>query len=104
MTARKRYRQLKIQIDELTYHYEMVILSFKINKYEINGILNGSATDWIFHSDSPAFLKIIPSGRLSKYSLWIDHVPKDISKIYNGVEEAALKAGYDIADKEEWYY
>lgn len=101
MPARKRYRQLKLDMDLLQDHYEMVPLSFKLGHHQIRGILNGSATDWTFQSDSPAFLRIIPSGRLSKYALWIDHVPRQISKIYNGILESAIKAGYAIAEKEE---
>jgi len=46
-------------------------------------------------------LKVVPSGKLSKYALWIDGIPKQINKIYNGIGEAAIKAGYDIAEKEE---
>jgi hypothetical protein len=98
---KRRYRQLKLDIDVLQHHYEMVSLSFKLNQYQVSGILNGSASDWTFQSDSPAFLNIVPSGRLSKYALWLDRVPRQISKIYNGIWEAAIKQGYDIAEPEE---
>jgi hypothetical protein len=101
MPAKKRYRQLKLDLDVLQHHYEMVSLSFKLNHHQIKGILNGSATDWTFQSNSPAFLKIIPSGKLHKYALWLDRVPRQISKIYNGIWEAAVRAGYDIAEHEE---
>jgi hypothetical protein len=85
----------------MQYHYEMVPLAFKVNQHVIDGVLNGSAADWTFQSRSPAFLKIVPSGKLSKYALWLNHVPKQINKIYHGITEAALKAGYDIIEKEE---
>jgi hypothetical protein len=101
MPARKRYRQLRLEIDELAYHYEMVRLSFKLNRREVNGILNGSASDWTFESNNPAFLKIIPTGRLSKYAFWLNGVPKQLNKIYKGIWEAAIKAGCDIAEKED---
>ena len=102
MPTRKRYRQLKFNIVELQYHYEMVFLSFKLNQHEVKGVLNGSTTDWTFQSTSPAFLKIVPSGKLSKYALWIGRVPKQINKIYDGISDAAIKAGYDITEKEEF--
>jgi len=101
MPARKRYKQLKLETDAYQYHYEKLHLSFKLNQHTIEGILNGSASDWTFQSNSPAFLKQIPSGKLSKYALWVDEVPRQISKIYNGIWEAAIKVGYDIAEKEE---
>ena len=100
MPTRKRYSQLKFDIDSLQYHYEMVFLSFKINQHEVKGVLNGSSTDWTFQSNSPVFLKIVPSGKLSKYALWPGRVPRQINKIYNGIADAAIKAGYDITEKE----
>lgn len=99
--VRKRYRQLRFEIDQLEDHYHMVCLRFKINRQEVSGLLNGSITDWMFESKSDAFLKIVPSGRLCKYALWCDGVPKQINKIYKGVWEAAMKAGYDLLEKEE---
>jgi len=101
MPTKKRYRQLKFEINELQSHYEMVFLSFKLNRHEVTGFLNGSSADWTFQSNSPEFLKIIPSGKLFKYALWVGRVPKEITKIYNGIEEAAIKAGFDIMEKEE---
>jgi len=101
MPTRKRYRQLRLELDLLDHHYEMVPLSFRLNHHQIKGILNGSASDWTFQSDSPAFIKIVPSGKLHKYALWTEGVPSQISKIYNGIWESAIKAGYDIAEIEE---
>jgi hypothetical protein len=101
MPGRKRYRQLKFDIDILQHHFEMVFLTFKLNQHEVKGVLNGSSTDWTFQSGSPAFLKIVPSGKLSKYALWFGGVPRQIHKIYNGIGDAAIKAGYNLAEKEE---
>lgn len=99
--VRKRYRQLRFEIDDLHFHYEMVFLRFKINRDEVVGILNGSVTDWLFQSDSPAFLKIVPSGKLFKYALWTNGIPKQLDRIYKGLSDAAFKAGYDLTEKEE---
>ena len=101
MPARKRYRQLRLDLDVLEHYYEMVPLSFRLNHHQVKGILNGSASDWTFQSESPAFLKIVPSGKLHKYALWTGLVPGQISKIYNGIWESAIKAGYDMAENEE---
>lgn len=97
----KKYRQLKFEIDELQDHYEMVVLRFKLRRHEITGLLNGSVTDWIFESDSAAFLKIIPSGKLCKYAFWGNGLPKQLNEIYKGVLGAALKAGYNLIESEE---
>ena len=81
-------------------HYQGAFLYFRLNRHPIEGILKGSMTDWTFYSQSPAFLKQVPSGRLKKYALWYDSVPREISKLYNGILESALKAGYPIDEKE----
>ena len=101
MTTHKRYRQLKLDIAVLRDQYEGVALSFSLNRQPVTGILIGSWTDWVFYSSSPAFLRYLPSGRLHKYTLWTGPVPRCISKLYNGILESALKAGYDISEKEE---
>ena len=101
MPTRKRYRQLKFAIDELQGHYDCVLLFFKLNGQEVHGVLNGSVLDWTFESYSAAFLKIVPSGRLHKYALWFDSVPKQLNKVYWGIWEAATRAGYAITEKEE---
>lgn len=100
MPVRKRYRQLKFEIDEQQDHYEGVLLRFRLNREEVTGLLNGSITDWVFQSDSPAFLKFVPSGRLCKYALWYDRIPQQVNRIYKGMWEAALKAGYELSEKE----
>jgi hypothetical protein len=100
MPGRKRYRQLKFEIDEPQDHYEAVLLRFSINRDKVKGLLNGSITDWVFQSDSPAFLKVVPSGRLCKYALWYDRIPRQLNMIYKGMWEAASKAGYDLSEKE----
>jgi hypothetical protein len=101
MTALRKYRQLKLGFDGQQEHYVSVPVSFPLGGQIVTGILNGTAADWIFHSSSPVFLRDFPSGRLHKYELWIDRVPKQISRVYNGILASALKAGYDLAEKEE---
>jgi len=101
MPAYKKYKQLKLAIDSLQDHYNMVSLSFKLHQKPVTGVLNGSALDWSFESESPVFIKYIPSGMLRKYSLWTDKVPKNISQMYNAISDAALKAGFDLSEKEE---
>ena len=81
-------------------YYEGICIHFRLNRHPVEGILKGSITNWVFYSQSPAFLKQVPSGRLKKYALWYDTIPKDITKLYNGILEAALKAGYPIDEKE----
>jgi hypothetical protein len=100
MAPSKRYKQLKLGVDSFQYQCPCVVLTFSIKRKPVCGILKGSAVDWMFQSDSPAFLKLIPSGVLNKYALWCDAIPKDIDKVYNGILEAAFKAGYDLCDKE----
>lgn len=97
----KKYKQLKFEMHALKDRYGEVVLSFKISGREITGVLKGSAADWKFESQSLLFLQQLPSGVLYKYMFWPDGVPKHIGKIYTGIEESALKAGYDLAEKEE---
>lgn len=101
MTAQRRYRQLKLGVDALRDQYHAVPLSFRIGHHWVHGVLNGSCSDWTFESDSPSFLRQIPSGLLYKYALWYDRIPRNINKIYHGILESALKAGYDLYEKEE---
>ena len=101
MPATRRYKQLKMSMEPLKDHYNGVFLSFRLHGHLVSGILNGSVSDWIFRSASPAFLKHFPSGRLHKYAVWNGEIPRSLSKTYNGIWEAALKAGYDLAEREE---
>ncbi|MCU7551721.1 hypothetical protein OCK74_21550 [Chitinophagaceae bacterium LB-8] len=98
MPTSKRYKQLKLGVDSFRSHYQSVVLSFTIKRKSVSGILKGNRVDWMFQSDSPAFLKLVPSGILNKYALWWDMVPKDLDKVYNGIFEAAFKAGYDLCE------
>jgi hypothetical protein len=100
MRTLKRYKQLKLGVDSVRYHYSGIFLSFALNRKPVCGILKGNSLDWMFQSDSPAFLKQIPGGVLNKYALWWDHIPKDLDKIYNGILEAAFKAGYNLCEKD----
>lgn len=101
VTSYKKYRQLKLEIYALQGQYTDVVLSFRVNGNPISGILKGSLTDWTFTSDSPAFKRLVPSGMLHKYTLWVNRVPKGISKLYSAIIEAGLKAGYELEEKEE---
>lgn len=100
MAPSKRYKQLKLGVDSFQYQCPCVVLTFFIKRKPVCGILKGNAVDWMFQSDSPVFLKLIPSGVLNKYALWCDTIPKDIDKVYNGILEAAFKAGYDLCEKD----
>jgi hypothetical protein len=101
MPATRRYKQLKMDMPSLRDHYKGIGLSFRLGHRCIEGLLQGSAADWAFCSESPAFVKYVPSGVLSKYMLWNDNVPRQISGLYNGILESAFKAGYDLSDKDE---
>lgn len=101
MRKRQRYRQLKMGMDALKDHYHSVGLHFRLNRQEVQGILNGNAQDWVFTSNSDAFVKYVPQGSLTKYALWIGAVPRVLSHLYAEIFEAAGKAGYDLFEKEE---
>lgn len=100
VSVHRKYRQLKLQISITEDHLDAVPLTFRLNRHFIQGILNGSVSDWFFQSQSPAFLKLVPSGRLQKYALWCNGVPRGISRIYNGIVEAAARSGYILDEKE----
>ena len=97
----KKYRQLKLQVDPLYDQYHGVLLSFHVRQHKIEGVLNGSISDWTFQSNNAVFLHYIPTGKLNKYMLWEEKIPACISNIYNGILEAAFKTGYDLFEKEE---
>ncbi len=101
MRVQRKYKQLKFCLDALKAQYHSVVLTFKLHNKEVRGILNGNPEDWKFQSNSPVFLKYIPGGTLSKYTLWLNGVPKVISPLYIGIMESAAKAGYDLCEKEE---
>jgi hypothetical protein len=88
-------------MDALKDHYHSVGLQFRLNKHEIQGILNGNAEDWVFTSNSEAFVRYIPGGKLEKYALWIGGVPRVLGHLYTEIFEAAGKAGYDLFEREE---
>lgn len=92
---------MKLGIEPYRDQFNNLWLSFRLGKYIVEGVLNGACHEWYFESYSAAFLKQVPSGVLHKYELWYNSVPKNISNIYNSIMEAALKAGYDLLEKEE---
>jgi hypothetical protein len=98
---RRRYKQLKLEVEPYREQFNSLWLSFKLGKHPVQGLLIGASHDWCFQSTSPAFLKQIPTGVLRKYALWFNGVPKNISSIYNNILEAALREGYDLTEKEE---
>jgi hypothetical protein len=97
----KRYKQLKLSIDSVRDHYEMVALSFRLHNQAVYGVLNGTLSDWHFTSRSPVFLRYIPGGVLHKYELWFHAVPKKLTDIYEGIFSAAQKAGYNMLETED---
>ena len=101
MPSLKRLRQLRLDLSSYTRDVSPVWLSFQINRRPVKGLLYGDYQNWTFESNSPAFLKHVPSGKLNKYAYWINAVPGGISEVYNGIFEAALKLGYSLQDMEE---
>jgi hypothetical protein len=95
---------LKLEIEPYREQFNSLWLSFKIGKHTVEGVLIGACHDWCFRSASPVFLKQMPSGVLCKYALWYNKIPKNITSIYNNILEAALRAGYDLIEKEEMQY
>lgn len=100
MTTRRKYKQLKLSMEAKRKQYDEVQLSFMLNRQRIDGKLKGSYQSWVFVSGSVAFLNQVPHGQLSKYAFWPNGVPATISHLYNGIWEAALKAGYDLSEEE----
>ena len=98
---RRRYTQLKLEVESYQEQFNSLQLSFKLGKHPVQGLLIGACHDWCFQSTSPAFLKQIPSGVLRKYALWYNGVPKNITSIYNNIFKAARREGYDLTEKEE---
>ena len=80
--------------------YDEVVLSFMLQSQRVTGVLKGSCQSWVFISASASFLKQVPGGQLFKYAFWPEGVPAAISSIYNGIWEAAVKAGYDLSEEE----
>ncbi len=101
MRIRKNKWQLKFCLDTVSHRYNSVVLCFKLNNKLVYGTLNGTAEDWVFTSGSSSFLKAIPNGALSNYAFWIGTVPSVISELYAKIDEAALKAGYNLMPQEE---
>ena len=101
MPAAKRLRQLRLDLSSFTRDVSPVWLSFQINRRPVKGFLYGDYQNWTFESNSPAFLNCVPAGKLNKYAYWVNTVPKGISEVYNGIFDAALKAGYSLQDIED---
>ena len=100
----RRYKQLKLGVEPYRGEFDSLWLTFKLGSQPVQGLLIGARSDWRFLSSSEVFLKCIPSGVLPKYALWFNGVPKNISALYNNIFDAALKAGYDLTEKEELPY
>lgn len=90
-----------LPINALKREYAGVLLCFKLGRKDVCGLLNGSANDWTFESVSPAFIKHLPTGRLHKYAVWHNKVPSIVSNLYNGIWDAAFKAGYDLGERDD---
>lgn len=101
MPASKRLRQLQLDLSSFSWASSPIVLSFQIKKQPVKGVLHGNCSNWTFESNSPAFIRYIPSGKLDKYALWINTVPPVISELYNKIYEAALKTGYSLQEIEE---
>jgi len=99
MTVRRKYKQLKLSMEAPRRQYDEVTLSFMLNSQRVSGILKGSCQSWVFISGSGPFLKQVPGGQLFKYAFWPEGVPSAISALYNGIWEAAIKAGYDLGEE-----
>lgn len=96
----RKYKQLRFNVDVLQDHYEAVPLLFRLYHKKVKGILQGDFRNWQFTSSSPVFLKYIPGGTLHKYNLWLQPVPRELSDVYNAIDQAALKAGCDLTDRD----
>lgn len=101
MCPSKRYKQLRFSLESTRQHYHYLPLRFRMGRHLIEGVLHGDCGDWFFNSQSPAFTEIIPGGKLRKYMLWIDAVPKNIGLVYNALSEAAVLAGYTMQERDE---
>ena len=95
---------MKLGVEPYRGEFDSLWVTFKLGNRPVQGVLIGARSDWRFLSNSEIFLKYIPSGVLSKYALWCNGVPENISTLYNNIFEAAQKAGYDLTEREELPY
>lgn len=101
MAPSRRYKQLRFSLESTRQQYHYLYLRFRLGRHWVEGELHGDCSDWYFISYSTPFVKLIPSGLLRKYMLWIDAVPHNLSEVYNAIAEATAAAGYSMMEKEE---
>lgn len=76
--------------------YNNVAITFITHSGSVTGVLNGTDKQWSFDSDSPAFLKMIPSGKLLKINSNIAELPSGIAELVNHIHRAAEDLGYSM--------
>lgn len=74
--------------------YDHLPISFSIDSESVDGILDGDYKLWTFRSESPAFLRYIPSGVLKSSAAWKTPIPKEVHMLYKSIWTAAEAKGY----------
>lgn len=74
--------------------YESVALTFTLHTGSVTGVLSGNDHQWSFDSDSPPFLKLIPSGRLIKSSFNFTGLPHEIVELLHCIYRTTEDLGY----------
>jgi hypothetical protein len=80
--------------------FENLVLTFDMHGKSVSGLLNGNYKAWLFDSDSPAFLKLIPSGRLTR-QMNAGGVSSAILDLCVSIQRAAEDMGYNLHIKEQ---
>jgi hypothetical protein len=81
--------------------FENISLSFHYHGREVNGILQGSPRFWTFSSNSEAFLKIIPSGKLYNNARWVEPIRYEALDFYQAICNAGEKMGLQMEKDDE---
>lgn len=79
--------------------YDHVAIGFSIDAEPIEGVLEGDYRYWTFTSESPEFLKFVPTGVLKSSAGWKKPIPKEIHMLYKSIWTAAESKGYSFDGK-----
>ncbi len=81
--------------------FENIALSFQYQGRQVSGILHGSPRFWTFSSDSEAFLKIIPSGKLYNNARWVEPIRYEALDFYQAICYAGEEMGLQMEKDDE---
>jgi hypothetical protein len=81
-----------------TKTYDNIPLTFILHSGSVTGVLSGQYNQWSFESDSPAFLKLLPSGRLRRSGLNHFHLSTQIAELVRCIHRTAEDLGYAMEE------